>query len=119
MSKRFNISRTPIREVFKRLEIEGLINVIPNKGTIVTPINFGVISEFMYVREKLEIGLEEDLLPILQEEQLAKLSINLKKQEKIIKDLDTPLSERTMAFYDLDNQFHARLYTLSSSFLGI
>lgn len=110
MSKRFNISRTPIREVFKRLELEGLLNVIPNKGTIVTPINFAIISEFMYVREKLELGLVEDLLPTIQEQQLATLSINLKKQEKIIKDQHTPLSQRTLAFYDMDNQFHASIF---------
>ncbi|OON94575.1 MAG: hypothetical protein ATN33_04265 [Epulopiscium sp. Nele67-Bin001] len=39
MSKKFNISRTPIREVFKRLEYDGLVNVIKNKGTEITPIS--------------------------------------------------------------------------------
>lgn len=111
MSNRFNISRTPIREVFKRLEIEGLIKVISNKGTVITPINFNAISEFMYVREKLEIGLIEDLINIITEDNLAKLSINVLKQKKLITNKDFTPTETAYLFYELDNEFHSLIFS--------
>ncbi len=60
MSKKFNISRTPIREVFQRLEYDGLVNIIKNKGTEITPVNFKKILNFTYMREKIEVGLLEE-----------------------------------------------------------
>ncbi|MFI3250022.1 MAG: GntR family transcriptional regulator [Eubacteriales bacterium] len=110
MTERFQISRTPIREVFKRLEIEGLIRVIPNKGTVVTAINVKEISKFVYIREKLEIGLVEDLLPHLTEEGLTILKLCLLKQDKLIKNTELPLTERALQFYDLDYEFHVAMF---------
>lgn len=110
MSKRFNISRTPIREVFKHLELERLIKIIPNKGTVVTPINFNTITEFMYIREKLEIGVVEDVINVISEENLAMLNLNLIKQQKLLNNDEISLQECAVEFYNLDNQFHRCIF---------
>lgn len=114
MTKRFALSRTPIREVFKRLEIEGLVNVIPHKGTVITPIPFHEISEFTYIREKLEIGMVEDLLPTIQEESLVRLNLALLQQQKIIENKELPLSQRALLFYGADNEFHKLIFTMGN-----
>lgn len=49
------ISRTPVREVFKRLEAEGLVEIYPQVGTIVAPIDPAKISDAQFVRETLEV----------------------------------------------------------------
>ncbi len=49
-----NISRTPVREALKRLEEEGLVWSIPNKGTFVTELSAHDIMEIYQVRERLE-----------------------------------------------------------------
>lgn len=110
MAKRFQASRTPIREVFKHLEIDGLIHVIPNKGTVITAINFSEISEFMFIREKLELGVAEYLLEHFTQEEQTKMEIILLKQQKILKSQDIPLSQRTAEFYVLDNEFHHAIF---------
>lgn len=40
LSERFNMSRTPIREALVRLAAEGLIHTLPNRSTLVAPIDF-------------------------------------------------------------------------------
>ena len=35
VAKRLGVSRTPVREAFARLELEGLVYTIPQKGTFV------------------------------------------------------------------------------------
>lgn len=40
LAARFNLSRTPIREAMVRLAAEGFITTLPNRATIVAPIDF-------------------------------------------------------------------------------
>ena len=39
LAKRFDVSRSPIREALVRLASERLVQTLPNKGTIVAPLN--------------------------------------------------------------------------------
>jgi DNA-binding GntR family transcriptional regulator len=40
LSRRFAMSRTPVREALVRLAAEGLVTTLPNRNTIVAPIDF-------------------------------------------------------------------------------
>ena len=51
---RFGISRTVIREAFKRLEAKGLIRVIPYRGAVVADLTVEEIEEIYFVRIRLE-----------------------------------------------------------------
>lgn len=46
LAKQFAISRTPIREALIRLAGEGLVTTLPNRATIVSPIDFLNIHAF-------------------------------------------------------------------------
>ena len=50
----FNVSRTPVREALRKLEQEGLITIIPKKGSIVKQITLQDILEMDQIRELLE-----------------------------------------------------------------
>jgi DNA-binding GntR family transcriptional regulator len=39
LASRFEVSRSPVREALVRLAAEGLVETVPNKGTVVTPLN--------------------------------------------------------------------------------
>jgi len=49
-----HLSRTPVREAIKRLEQEGLVRSIPNRGTFVAELAACDIIEIYQVREPLE-----------------------------------------------------------------
>ncbi len=54
LAKEFNISRTPIRESLKQLELEGLVESIPNRGVFVIGFSPRDIDDMFEVRKTLE-----------------------------------------------------------------
>lgn len=122
LTKRFDISRTPIREVLKKLEYDGLVKIVPNKATQVTAIDFKSILNFMYIREKLEIGLIDDLISIIStdskilqntmvaQETISQLTLIVARQNKIISS-DLSLFEKSKGFLELDNEFHKCIFS--------
>jgi len=48
------ISRTPVREALKRLEHEGLVRFVPNRGAFVADVSIRDIVEIYELREQLE-----------------------------------------------------------------
>ncbi|MDE6874537.1 MAG: GntR family transcriptional regulator [Lachnospiraceae bacterium] len=50
----FGVSRTPVREALRQLELEGLVRIIPNKGAYVTGISTKDIHDIYHIRSYLE-----------------------------------------------------------------
>ncbi|GIN97669.1 GntR family transcriptional regulator [Siminovitchia terrae] len=61
LSEYYKVSRTPIREAFKQLEREGLVEIIPRVGTCVTKPTEKELIELFRVKEVME-GLAASLL---------------------------------------------------------
>lgn len=59
ISKKLNVSRTPVREVIRQLNYEGLIKVIPQCGAFVAEISTKDVQEIYFLREILEAGALE------------------------------------------------------------
>lgn len=54
IGKELGVSRTPVREAIRQLELEGLVQLIPNKGAFVTGISTRDVMDMYLVRAKLE-----------------------------------------------------------------
>ena len=74
IKEKLNVSPTPIKDALFKLAGEGLVEIIPRRGTYVTSISEKDINEIMQARIVLESGAIDLLPPKLSEEQLAKLS---------------------------------------------
>ena len=48
--KKYNVSRTPVREAFRQLESDGLIENIPNRGAYVIGLSSRDISDLFDLR---------------------------------------------------------------------
>ena len=53
LRKKFRTSNTPIREAMRRLESEGLVSSIPNRGIFVSKISPDDVREIYEIREAL------------------------------------------------------------------
>ena len=104
----YHVSRTPVKIAFVRLESEGFIEVIPQKGTYVKHIDAKHIRDIVYMRYVLEVDMCKlalrtsnlgDLIEGLRE--------NLSEQERIIAEP----SLSPYAFYEVDSKFHHMLFT--------
>jgi DNA-binding GntR family transcriptional regulator len=49
----FGVSRTPVREALIRLEMDGLVRILPNLGTIVSEVSFQQLKDVIEVRSHL------------------------------------------------------------------
>ena len=54
IGEELGVSRTPVREAFRQLELEGLIQIIPNKGAYVTGITEKDVRDIYMIRSLLE-----------------------------------------------------------------
>ena len=54
LAERLGVSRTPVREAMRKLELEGLVSIIPNKGAYVTGITRQDVEDIYAIRSLLE-----------------------------------------------------------------
>ena len=55
LAEKLGVSRTPIREAIRKLELEGLVQMIPRRGAIVTEITEKSMKDVLEVRRALDI----------------------------------------------------------------
>ncbi|MBN3724412.1 GntR family transcriptional regulator [Burkholderia sp. Ac-20379] len=54
LAERFDVSRSPVREALVRLSAEGLVTILPNRGNVVMPMDFGRVPEFLDALDLLQ-----------------------------------------------------------------
>lgn len=62
LCERFSVSRTPIRSVLQRLQQNRFVQIIPYKGTFVTPIDYSVMNQLIYQRVAVETMVLRDFV---------------------------------------------------------
>ena len=100
LAEELEVSRTPIREALKQLELEGLVVSIPNRGSMVQAISENDIDDIFTIRQILE-GITQ--------EQMDSLTEKLELMEFYTKKGDANQLTR------LDNEFHDIIYKASDS----
>ena len=109
LAKEFKTSRAPIREALRQLELEGLVNIIPNKGAYVTGISDKDVHDIYMIRSMLEGLCVRWATEHITQEQLEELDeIILLSEYHMDKGHSDQLTE-------LDGRFHQILYEASKS----
>ena len=99
----FDISRTPVREAFIKLEKEKLLEVLPQQGTKVTLIDTEWIKDFLFMRSSIEVKVIELIKDDFSDNYISKLENNIVQQ-------DLSMDGDPNDFILLDNEFHKIIY---------
>ena len=95
-----NMGRSPVRDAILRLDDEGLLQVVPRKGILVSSINSKDIKEMFQLRLAIEFFALENIIHHATDEDLKALEEIICRQEEAAK------SGREEAFPALDEDFH-------------
>ena len=108
-AEKYNISRTPVRDAFKRLEREGLLEIRAHIGTFVSLIDLNAVSDILYIREVLEYSVLSDLAKVYDKSHGLRIQLILQHQKELL-DSNMSIDELSRAFIYSDNEFHTALF---------
>lgn len=102
LAERLGVSRTPVREAMRKLELEGLVVMIPRRGAQVANITEKDLNDVLEVRIALENLSIENACARMTEEQLAQLLDAARTFEKTMADGNlVKLAEADVAFHEV------------------
>lgn len=109
IGEEMGVSRTPVREALRQLELEGLIQIIPNKGAYVTGITEKDVKDIYAIRSLLEGLCARWATEHITREQMEEMEENVYLAEfHAQKGHMEQLAE-------LDNRFHEIMYEACDS----
>ncbi|MCR8848884.1 GntR family transcriptional regulator [Rossellomorea sp. SC111] len=109
ISGKMAVSRTPIRHALKRLESEGLVQIIPNRGAFVVHPTKEEIISFFELRKELEFLTVKYGLSKVRKSDLQRLYTFLEDEQETYKQKDL------LKYVELNKQFHLFLAEVSGN----
>jgi DNA-binding GntR family transcriptional regulator len=107
VTSRLDISRTPLREAFRRLAQDGLVVIRPQAGTFVSVPDRHAWEEGRLIRRALEVEGVRLAAERVTEDDLQELAILIGQQDRAVH------RDATAVSLDLDDRFHAAMSKLS------
>ena len=110
LANKLGVSRTPIREAIRKLELEGLVLMIPRRGAEVAEITEKSLRDVLEVRDALEVLCVDLACDRISDEDIESLKEAAKEFELALQGGDvTEYAEADVKFHDIiyhatDNQ---------------
>ncbi|MCR5753474.1 MAG: GntR family transcriptional regulator [Acetatifactor sp.] len=109
IGEEMGVSRTPVREAFRQLELEGLIQIIPNKGAYVTGITEKDVKDIYMIRSLLEGLCARWATEHITDEQMDEM------EENVYLAKFHAEKGHLEQLAELDNRFHEIMYEACNS----
>ena len=102
LANKLGVSRTPIREAIRKLELEGLVIMIPRRGAEVAQISWKSLKDVLEVRSALDALAIELACERMGEDELELLYKACESFEEATKTKDTrQIAEADVALHDI------------------
>jgi DNA-binding GntR family transcriptional regulator len=112
LSERYGVSRTPVREAIVRLQQSGLVEVYPQRKTVVSKIDLDRVSEELFIRTSLESAVVDKFIRRCSELVGDTMQELINKQKKYMD------KEYFTEFYSKDNRFHQLIFETAGQVLA-
>ncbi len=107
-AEKLNISRTPLREAIRMLELEGLIEAREKGGVTVPKTTKKDVEEVVKIRIALETVIFEELFERVTEKDIERLEENVAKAAAIVNN-----EEKSLEVFKYFSEFNKILYSIS------
>ena len=102
-----NLSRTPVREALLDLAKVKIVEIYPQRGSVVAPIDYNLVEEAQFVRSVLEVAVVQLACERATQEQLEQLKESVALQEFYYQHG----SSETLL--EMDDEFHRLLFQIA------
>lgn len=109
LADRLGVSRTPIREAIRKLELEGLVVMVPRKGAEVAKISEKSLRDVLEIRRSLDELAIELAIQRMTEEDMQKLIDAQEVFRKAVQDGDA------MTIAECDEGYHDVIYNATGN----
>lgn len=113
LADELRVSRTPVREALLRLQKEGWVRYIPQKGIIVKSLDAKNLTNIFQIRTALEVLSVQLACSHITSEQLEILRLSVEQQRKLA-EYDSP---KYQEFIFSDTEFHNTIIEASGNSL--
>lgn len=104
LSGELGVSRTPVREALRQLELEGLVKTVPNKGAVVIGVSVKDIDDIYTIRMYIEGLCARWAAEYITDEEISELKEIVELQEFYSSKGDV------LQVWHLDTKFHEIIY---------
>lgn len=102
LANKLGVSRTPIREAIRKLELEGLVTMIPRRGAEVAQITGKSLQDVLEVRRSLDALCAELACERISDEEVLELEAACQAFEEATKTKDTrAIAAADVALHDI------------------
>lgn len=102
LAERLGVSRTPIREAIRKLELEGLVTMIPRRGAEVAQITEKSMNDVLEVRRALDALCVELACDRITDEDLENLRLACDSFEAAVRTKDAKkIAQADVALHDI------------------
>jgi len=112
LSAQLKVSRTPIVKALHILEMQGLVDSVPEKGFYVHSLSIKELLDLFIIREAIDALLAFELTKTINNEQIKQLENILKKFEEALSKGDE------LSYWRLDQEFHNLMLSFSNNDLA-
>lgn len=116
LAAHFNVSRQPVHEALNKLSLNGLIEILPQKGSFVSKISVSNLLEICFIRYAIECQAIRRSVKLNKrsfKRICDKLTRGIEQQKKWLANQDA--NEK---FLDLDDNFHKAICDFSQTSLA-
>ena len=107
LAARMGLSRTPVREALLDLSKVRIVEIFPQRGSMISLIDYSMVEQARFIRNVLECAVVELLCRAIEPGQMEALRRNVEVQEYALR------REEPDELYELDNAFHGMLFVFA------
>ncbi len=108
LADEMGISRTPTREALIELSKSYIVDILPQKGSYISKIDYSLVDEARFMRMVLENAVVEVVCDVKTDKDVKELEANINLQQFYLE------SGAVGKFFQMDNAFHKKLFFIAN-----